>query len=222
MISPIYDILLSLQNALGGSVTPQLRAVTVDIDMKNHELLPCFFYDGEITEEISDLYSVLLTEIDTNTAENYFCREKILKLASPEKIPIRGKLAYLRYEPTLPMFEKEDRAFLLKEGFPFHAVFRLDMQEALLGKITPALRHVSVGIDPDKKKLTAHFIYDGEISEKNFKLATAAIQESRGTFSGYNMDSFIERVDFPNEMSHRGNWLAYWRQETLNSSSMKR
>lgn len=212
MLPPIYYTLLSLQGALINAVTPQLRAVMVDIDPVNHEWLPCFFYDGELTEELLMLTSCILVEVETNTVKRYYCRETILRLDFPEKIPIRGKLAFLRKEPILPEFKREDRKFLLKDAVP-HAVFRLDMQEALLGKVTPALRHVSVGMNPDEKRLVAHFIYDGEISQEDFQLATAAIEESRGSFPDYEMDSFIERVDFPNEKNIRGTWAAYMRQE---------
>lgn len=222
MFQPIHYVLLSLQGALINAVTPGLRAVTIDLDEINHERLPCFFYDGELSEELLDLSSCILVEVETGTVEHYYCREQILRLDFPEKIPIRGKVAFLRNEPTLPEFKKEGRAFLLEDTPPL-AVFRLDMQEALLGKVTPALRHVSVAVNPDEKKLFAFFIYDGEISEKDFKLANAAIQESRGSFPEYTMDSFIERIDSPNDFPDErkipdawlasDRWAAYMRQE---------
>jgi hypothetical protein len=162
-----------------------------------------------------ELTSELLTEVDTNSMQHYLIRDEILSLEFPEKIPIRGKLAYLRYEPALPELKKENRNFLFLQNTPPEVVFRLDMQEALLGKVTPSLRHVSIGANPDQKKLTAHFIYDGEISALNYKLATAAIQESKISFPDYEIDSLIERIDFPNELPIRGTWLAYWRQEWI-------
>ncbi len=212
METPLYTALLCIQGTLGNSVTPQLRAVSLDIDEENYELLVYFYYDGELTEELDELFSIVLLEVDTYTEHDYFIRDSIYSLKVPEKIPVRGKFAFLRYESILPKFKKENRTFLLQEWPPI-PVFCLDMQEALLGKVTPALRHVSVGMDIEKKKLIAHFIYDGEISEREFNLATAAIQESRKSFPEYEMDSLIERVDFPNRMPHRGDRLAYWRRE---------
>ena len=103
----------------------------------------------------------------------------------------------------------------MQEDFPHQAIFRLDMQEALLGKVTKALRHVSVDVEPGNKKLIAQFIYDGEISELNLKLANSAIRDSRISFTEYEIDSTIERVDYPNRMQYRGKWLAYHRQESI-------
>ena len=211
MLPPIYYALLSVQDVLGNSVTPQLRAVTADIDESIHELIVSFFYDGEVSEELFEVAS--LAGSDINHPE-YSNSEQIVQLDFPKKIPVCGKLAYLRYEPNLPEHTMENKSFLLKDSVP-HAVFRLDMQEALLGKVTPALRHVSVGVDPDHKKLIAHFKYDGEISEKDYQLATAAIRASSISFPDYEMESMIERVDFPNKMSSQGGWLAYFRREFI-------
>jgi hypothetical protein len=126
---------------------------------------------------------------------------------------VQGKLAFLRYESILPMIRRESRAFLLKKNVLPQVIFRLDMQEALLGKVTPSLRYVGVKIKPEQKKLTVDFIYDGEISQNDRSLAKAAIEDSRISFPDYEMDALIERIDFPHKLVHRTNWLAYWRQE---------
>jgi len=210
MVSPIYDILLSIQNVLGNAVAPTLRAVTVDIHDSTKKLELYFFYDGVVSEELWEVANLIGTETDH---PNYVNAEHILRLDVPEKIPLYGKFAYLRYESYLPKLEKENRAFLLKNKFSQDAIFRLDMQEALLGKVTPSLRYVGVKFDLEADKLITHFIYDGEISEKDRNLAQAAIEESRISFPEYKMDAVIERVDFPQEMVHQTNRLVYWRRE---------
>ena len=212
MLSPTHYVLLCLQSGLGSHVIPQLRAVTVHLDDRRQAVIPCFFYDCEITEELIEECLEALEEVYVGDYTG--CIEEIIQLNYPKKFPIHGKLAYLRYESVLPEFKKENRSFLLKEGFTPLAVYRLDMQEALLGKVTPALRHVSVNADPNQRKLVAHFIYDGEISELDQRLATAAIQESRISLPDYEIDSVIERVDFPNDYTTRGRCLAYWRHES--------
>jgi hypothetical protein len=216
MASPIYDFLLSLQNHLGNEVSPELRAITFDIDEKIRGILIWFFYDAEITGELAEQVDIFMLEVNTWSSELDILPYEITQLDSNKPIPLRGRFAFLHYEKTLPKFERISHAFLLKEkDFPHHAIYRLDMQQALLGRVTPELRHVGVDADPNKKKLVAHFIYDGEISELNHQLANAAIQDSRISFPDYEMVSFIERVDYPSKMEHRGQWLAYWRQEWL-------
>ncbi|HSX11342.1 MAG TPA: hypothetical protein VLF94_06490 [Chlamydiales bacterium] len=216
MASPIYDFLLSLQNCLGNCVSPELRAVTFIINEKKRGVYLCFLYDTEITEELEEEVSILLLEVNTHSSELEFRGYEVIQWDSSKLIPMQGGMAFLRYEKTLPSFERKSHAFLLREeDFPHHAIYRLDMQQALLGRVTPALRHVGVDADSDRKKLIAHFIYDGEISELNRQLALAAIQDSRISFPDFEMDFFIERVDYPNRMNHRGQWLAYWRKEWL-------
>lgn len=216
MVFPLYTLLLSLQNALCNCVTPDLRAITFDVVKKKGGVFLWFFYDTEITSELEDYVSTLLVEVDTYSKELDMGSYEVIQLDSSKPIPVQGKFAYLRYEKTLPNFERENYAFLLKEKeYPQHAIFRLDMQQALLGRVTPELRHVSVSADPGTKKLTAHFIYDGEISDLNQQLASKAIHDSRISFPDYEMDSFIERIDYPSEMRFHGKWLAYCRQESI-------
>jgi hypothetical protein len=155
-------------------------------------------------------------DVDTCSDELVYSGYELIELDSSKPIPVADGFAYLRYEKILPKFERESYGFLLREkDYPYHAVFRLDMQQALLGRVTPALRHVSVSADPAKKKLIAHFIYDGEISELNHQLATAAIFDSRASLPDFEMGSFIERIDYPNEMHFHGQMLAYCRQEWI-------
>lgn len=215
MLPPIYELLFQIRGSLLNSITPSLRAVTCDIDIscnvetKRNELFICFFYDREIDEALFDLSSLVGTEIDMI---RYFSNEKIIRLDFPKEIPLQGKFAFLRKEPNLPEIKKENRSFLLNETLPIF-VFLLDMQEALLGKVTPALRYVSVNVESEKQILFSHFVYDGEISEEDYSLATSAIKESTSSFPEYKVDFCIERVDFPNDLPHRGKKTVYWRRE---------
>ena len=46
--------LLATQRALLGEVTPNLRAVIIDLDSKNRSAKIFFYYQGEISEEVFD------------------------------------------------------------------------------------------------------------------------------------------------------------------------
>ncbi len=208
----IYYLLWSIQNALLNAVTPELRAVIVDTDDKNKKALIYFFYDGEITERVREIANLARTE--TDSYPNHFNEEYILRVDAPKQIPLWGKFAYLRKEPNLPNYPKENRAFLLKTPETLHSsVLLLDMQEALLGKVSPSLRIVTVDSDPKKKYLELRFVYDGAISDEDFSLATVAIQEASAPFVGYEVRSNIERIDFPKSISAKGRRAAYLRRE---------
>lgn len=206
---PVYYALLSLQTALGGSVTPQLRAVTVDVDKSMETVILFFFYDGEISEELHEISSLVGTETEYPC---YLNEEHVLRLDFPEKIPLRGKFAYLRKEPIPQRFEKEDRRFLMPEYIPL-AVLRLDAQEALLGRVTPEMRHVSISIDEKKKELGIYFIFDGEISEENKRLAHAVIHETPKSFPDYEVSSRLVRIDYPKDYSSIGEQSVFRKRE---------
>jgi len=100
-----YDmgyLLLSMQRALAGIIAPELRAVIVNLDQQNKKTTFCFYYDGEITDELYDLASCASTEAIAAFPPDYSSEEKITRLDFPNEIPEQnGKFAYLRKEsPT--------------------------------------------------------------------------------------------------------------------------
>ena len=209
MIPPLEYLLLSIQRALANAVTPELRAVAVELDKQNGKALLYFFYDKEITERLTEIASIVCAEVDLPEYSNY---EHVIRLDFPQPIPVHGRLAFLRKEPILPRYVKIDRSYLLQQTRPL-SVLSLDMQEALLGKVTPSLRLVTVGVDSDAKLLKFQFVYDGKISEEDSSLANAAIQEASGSFPEYKIDSRIERIDSPEEPSGYGQRAVYLRRE---------
>ncbi len=98
-----YDIdisyaLLATQRALLGEVTPNLRAVIIELEPKNKSGKIFFYYQGEISEEVFDVASCVITEITAAFPVGYQFEEHIERLDTPSKIPIQGRLAYLRKE----------------------------------------------------------------------------------------------------------------------------
>lgn len=208
------DILLrDVQRALLDAVVPSLRAVTLDVDEKNKQFFISFFYDEEVTDELFDLASVAGTETGVSLPE-YFTNEEITRLDFPAEIPKRGWFVYFRKEPVLPHFEKRDLKPLIGRIIPI-GIFMLEMQQALLGRVTPALRRVVIGIDTEKKILRFFFYYDGEISTENFELASSAIEEASALFSGFQVEKRIARVDYPSKIPPDGERLVYERKEIV-------
>ena len=95
-MNPLTYARLSLQRALLGVVTPNLRAVYIDVDEKAKKLFISFFYDGEISDELFDITSTAIAEVDV--PEYHELDDHIERLDFPKKIPSRGHLVYLRKE----------------------------------------------------------------------------------------------------------------------------
>ena len=92
-------VLLSLQRALLGMVTPDLRAVEVEIG--NRRVLAHFYYDTEVTEEheaiVSEVEGLVIGDLDDDV-EVRFTAEWV---RPPQPVGlVRGTTyGYLRREP---------------------------------------------------------------------------------------------------------------------------
>lgn len=91
------EILLSIQRALIGHVTHNLRSVC--IENISDVITLVFYYDQSPSEEEVELASLVDTEFisDFPTPE-YKTDSKVLTLPYPEPIPDNGECVYLRYE----------------------------------------------------------------------------------------------------------------------------
>lgn len=99
----INEILLATQKSLLGVVTPSLRSVIVDFIPDEKRVYIRFYYDGEVSEEIIDLWDCAITEIIAAFGADYQFDEAIERLDFPKKIPFRGPsqsgyYAFLRRE----------------------------------------------------------------------------------------------------------------------------
>lgn len=225
--------LLAVQAALLGVVTPELRAVVIDLKrekLKESTAYICFYYESEISEELEELWRCAITEASANLGADCLVDDEIERLDFPQEIPLRGRYAYLRYEdfslskevqPTVQGVSNnsllwkrrkaQKRKFNL-EKFP-HAYALLAMQTALLGIVVPSLRAVIIDFEPVTKELHVRFYYHGEVSEELIALWNRAIVEaSEDLITKHTLDKRIERLDFPQKIPFRGEY-AYLRKE---------
>lgn len=196
--------LLSAQTALLGHVVPSLRAVTIDFDERKKMLKLHFFYDAEITEHLFDLASVTSAEIELDPTSGHrfeLMNEDIaISLPYPKPIPIEGKLIYLRKEDI-----QTDHIRIIHQHhlWPIN-VFRLAMQEALLGKVTPALRKAIIDINEEQKRLLFHFFYHGGFSQQELDLADSIVEDVHRAFSDFKIEKNIIRNDYPEPILAKG------------------
>lgn len=94
----IVDALLSFQSALLGIVTPELRAVIVDYNSEKDFLYVRFYYSGNVSQDLVELWACAITEASAHLGPDCFVDESVERLDSPQKIPFRGRYAYLRKE----------------------------------------------------------------------------------------------------------------------------
>jgi len=89
-------VLLAVQRALLGAVTPRLRAVTVDHDATKIALEA--YYDGPITDDDRETMSTVETEILAEFPDTHIVTLSALRLDAPTPIPKHRTWAYYRKE----------------------------------------------------------------------------------------------------------------------------
>ncbi len=203
--------LLSTQRALFDVVTPELRAVVINVDTNRRIFFIYFYCDGKASEKMIDLWQCATTEATADS--NYWVDDHIVRLDCPKEIPLKnGVFAYLRKEPKLQLNCKKKLTY---EKFSVGNV-QLAAQQALLGVVTPELRAVVVDVEEKQKLLYVRFYRHGEISNEIKMLWLGAMKDASNELNKfeYTLDGQIVRLDFCGEQfrSERGRY-AYMRME---------
>ena len=95
-ITTIAYALLSIQRALLGFATPELRGIVADI--QGQELYIRFYYDKGVSHEILESWEFAITKVIADMGSDYLFDTGIERLDYPQEIPFRGRYAYLRKE----------------------------------------------------------------------------------------------------------------------------
>ena len=96
-IDEAYGLLATVR-ALLGSVTPNLRVVTIKVNIKEKIVKICFYYDGEISEEDFDTANTAITEMISDFPPDYELDDYIERIDYPGAIPIDGRIVFRRKE----------------------------------------------------------------------------------------------------------------------------
>jgi hypothetical protein len=91
-------VLLAMQNALLGVVTPELRSVIVDFNQEELLLYVRFFYDGEIPMALIDLWNSTISKAKMDFGTNCVLDGKVERIDFPSVLPFRGRYSYKRKE----------------------------------------------------------------------------------------------------------------------------
>lgn len=96
------SLCLSMQKTLLGQVTPNLRAVILDVI--DETIFVLFYFNDPITEEEEELASLTDLECFAGLSSPYAEKNsdyKIIVLPYPQPIPKKGIRVYQRYEKSL-------------------------------------------------------------------------------------------------------------------------
>ncbi len=88
----------SIQVALLGHITPNLRGIS--IEYKESNLKTLFYYDNPPSEDEKELANLVDTEFISDFPNLVKTDFEIIHLPQPQRIPNQGMLVYLRYESS--------------------------------------------------------------------------------------------------------------------------
>jgi len=91
-------VLLAVQSALVGMVTPELRAVVVDFCQEEQLLYIRFYYDGQVSEELIKLWKCAISAAHANLRLDCRLDGEVERVDYPQEPPFRGRYAYFRKE----------------------------------------------------------------------------------------------------------------------------
>lgn len=213
MRKDLIDIKCSVQRALIGYITSNLRSVCVNID-ENEKITLIFYYNEEPSEDERELASLTDTEFISDFSLPEFDTDaKVLVLPYPKPIPKSTAMIYKKYEGNVSVsltekfinfFSKKDKQnqVNLEDETVYQGKLICTIQDALLGKITENLRSISEDNADDTVFFT--FYYDKEPSEKEKELFLLTEQQFKNAFKikvQFKICSFSypKRIPLPNK-----------------------
>ena len=98
MIQDLGRSILSMQKALLHIVTPELRAVIIDLDNNKNVFFVRFYYDGIVNDTILDLWRSSIKKANAELHFDFTLDSNVERLDFPQEIPFRGRCVFLRKE----------------------------------------------------------------------------------------------------------------------------
>jgi len=87
--------LLSIQCALLEVISPEIRAVAIDLDANERIFYIYYYYEGEVTEEIKQIGENTINEVSKVLGDfEHPLDGKIERIDFPKTMPFRGRYAY--------------------------------------------------------------------------------------------------------------------------------
>lgn len=210
---PLSSLLCSIQRALIGNITPNLRAVYASITDNTYGII--FYYDQPLSEDEEELASLTDTEfISDFPSPDYKTSYIVEVIPYPKPIPKKGFCVYERYEKNLSndIFHEDTVIPKIKTS---NINLLTSMMDALWGTVTPNLRAAYVELV--ENSIILHFYYASPLSEKEIELSESATRKMIANFPApIHIDCQRHVVEMPNRITFKG-LLVYFRYEPSNN-----
>lgn len=229
----LEDLLLASTQALLGSVTPELRALSVGI--RENYVLVWIYYDGFLNENQVDELDIISTEIFAFCPldDTLMIETEIVRLDAPAPIPHHGELVYLRKETKsrspMKIYPLQQKALFgsvkslvsnLLQSFSTNSPHKTMFYEkdflvsaasqALLGRIEANVRVVS--ITHGNKEVYLYYFHEGDLTPMNTTDIAGITSMLKSSITRqYNLHILTRRLDPPAPIPPMG-WPVFKRK----------
>jgi hypothetical protein len=83
---------LSVQRALVGAVSPEIRAVS--IDLSQGKIIITVYHNGQASDDLYETVAVIVTEVLADFREGQEVVSSVVRVDEPESVPLRGEPAF--------------------------------------------------------------------------------------------------------------------------------
>lgn len=215
----LSDAIFATQRALLQSITPELRAVLVDLN--NYDNIFCihFYYDGKISENALDLWQCAITEASAGLELRYTLDNHIIRIDWPNEIPrFYEEKKQKRRQETVVFWRKENISCNfqnlpfpeINSSWPLNAQGRFAVCKSLRGYVTFNLRAIVVN-SSQEEFLDISFYYEHTIDPD--------VEIIKQIFADYWKSSLpvffhVVLCDLPQKIPVKnGDWFAFLRKE---------
>lgn len=187
------SIRTSIQGALLGAITPNVRAIWASFEEK--KIVIDFFYESPWTDEEEDLSEIVSSEVVADFTDCYV-ESKRSVLPYPEPIHHKGINVFLKKSLQIT---------------PTVASVKIALQIALLGFITPSLRSVMFEINNNLIKIL--FYYDQKITKEDEILSTKIANRIDWDYPMHHIELQRIILSYPASLSMISSHRVYHRYE---------
>ncbi len=152
--------------ALSGMALPSLRCIAINWNSSPTDARLLFFHDGPVGNDEIYHYGCIQGEATSMRHPSYKGEqidmpEEVISYPYPTPLPPVSEVVYLRKEPGSKFAEVNT----FVPDWALCSIIRLKVNEALRGKITPALRRIQSVLDETNMELLITFFHDGTVTE---------------------------------------------------------
>jgi hypothetical protein len=199
-ISHKLSLQYTLAASLLGEVPDELRAAAARLEDQTVHI--SFFFNDEITEKIIDDLDAATAGVEVKVPRIMYGEPRFERIEFPKPLPSDVGIYAFSRDTLIP------RQFL-RSDIPHYSLkgqVAVCSREALLGRIPPRLRAAGYKLDESEKRVVLKFTLNGDPSESDRALLSAAISQVSEDFQELRIEGLFDPKPYPQKIYGDGGY----------------